>query len=49
MAFEVTHSTDMALLHLVDNVNTAINANEYARGIFLDLSKAFDTVDPGIL
>ena len=47
--FRTNHSTDMALLHLVEKIYTAINNNEYALGIFLDLSKAFDTVEHSIL
>lgn len=47
--FRENHSTDMALLQLVEKIYTAINNNEYALGFFLDLSKAFDTVDHTIL
>lgn len=39
----------MALLDLVDKISTALDNNEYAIGIFLDLSKAFDTVNHAIL
>jgi hypothetical protein len=35
----------MALLQLADKIFTALNKNEYALGMFLDLTKAFDTVD----
>ena len=47
--FRENHSTDMALLQLVEKIYTAINNNKYALGIFLDLSKAFDSVDHTIL
>lgn len=36
--------TTFALLHLYDKVSAAIDNREYTVGIFLDLSKAFDTV-----
>ena len=43
------YSTDMAMLELADRIHTAFNNNEYGLGIFLDLSKAFDTVNYDIL
>lgn len=39
----------MAELQLVDKIHTALNNNEYALGISLDLSKAFNTVNHDIL
>jgi len=39
----------MALLQLIDKSTTALDNNMFATGIFLDLSKAFDTVDYEIL
>ena len=47
--FRKNHSTEMAVLQLVDKIHTAFNNDEYALGIFLDLSKAFDTVNYYIL
>lgn len=35
----------MAVLHPKEKVSTAFEKNEYALGIFLGLSKAFDTVN----
>lgn len=35
----------MALLHMIDNVVSALNNNEFTYSIFIDLSKAFDTAD----
>lgn len=43
------HSTYMALLQLTDKISTALDKNMFAIGNFLDLSKAFDTVDHDIL
>ena len=39
----------MALLKLIDKVSTEMDIQSYSMGIFLDLSKAFDTVDHKIL
>ena len=39
----------MALMIMVDNITKALDNNEYAVGIFLDVQKAFDTVDHKIL
>ena len=47
--FQHGHSTFMALLDMEDRISRAIDSNEYSVGIFLDLAKAFDTVDHAIL
>ena len=39
----------MALINLVDRVSEEIDNNNVTLGIFLDLSKAFDTIDHTIL
>ena len=39
----------MALIQLSDQLSTAIEYKKFTIGIFLDLSKAFDTVDHEIL
>ena len=39
----------LALLDLVDKLTTTIENNEITIGIFIDLSKAFDTVNHNIL
>ena len=39
----------MAVLELVEEITTSINNNKYTTGIFVDLKKAFDTVNHDIL
>ena len=47
--FRKHHSTAYALACLYDKISSAIEYKEYTVGIFIDLSKAFDTVDHHIL
>ena len=47
--FQPGHSTSMSLLDIQDKITMAMDKNEYSMGIFLDLAKAFDTVDHKIL
>ena len=47
--FRTNHSTYVAIIELVDKVVSAVERNESTLGIFLDLSKAFDTIDHDIL
>ena len=39
----------MALIELIDNLSKSIDNREFSIGIFIDLSKAFDTVNHKIL
>ena len=43
------HSTVFALIDVVDYIRETIENGEYALGIYIDLKKAFDTVDHKIL
>ena len=47
--FRKGYSTSLALISLCDRISAAIDRKEYSVGIFLDLSKAFDTVNHAIL
>ena len=47
--FQNAHSTEHAILQLVNQITEAFSQGKYTLGIFLDLSKAFDTVDHNIL
>ena len=47
--FLSNHSTNLALIHMTNEIATAIDQNEITAGVFLDLSKAFDTLNHEIL
>ena len=47
--FRANHSTSMALLELTDEISTAIDKKHFLVSIFVDLKKAFDTIDHTIL
>jgi hypothetical protein len=47
--FRKNHSTHMAITDLYDNISMAIDNNEFVLSVFVDLAKAFDTIDYDIL
>ena len=47
--FQKGHSPEHAILQLVEQINKSFEKKEFILGVFVDLSKAFDTVDHQIL
>ena len=47
--FRTNHSTEHALIEIVDQIRLSIDKDQLTCGIFIDLSKAFDTVNQDIL
>ena len=47
--FRSGHSTDHALVSLTENIKASLDKNRFGCGIFIDLQKAFDTVNHDIL
>ena len=47
--FQLNYSIKHAILQLVNDISNSLERGEYTLGIFIDLSKTFDTVDHEIL
>ena len=47
--FRKKHSTPHAIITLVDRITSSLDSGDLVIGVFLDLKKAFDTVDHQIL
>ena len=47
--FRKKHSTTHALINIIELIKSAFDQSKFACGIFVDFSKAFDTVDHNIL
>jgi retron-type reverse transcriptase len=47
--FRKGHSTEQAILEITENLKTSIDNNLITCGVFIDFSKAFDTVNHEIL
>ena len=47
--FKKTHSTEFAVLELIDRITQSLDNGQTPVNIYLDLSKAFDTLDHSIL
>ena len=47
--FQNRHSTDHAIVHLIDQICESFANDNYILGVFIDLSKVFHTVDHSIL
>ena len=48
-SFREKHSPNLAMIYLVDKISDALHNGEYVLGLYIDFSKAFDTVNHGIL
>ena len=47
--FRKNFSTAHVIINLIDSIENAFDKNKFACGVFIDLKKAFDTVDHEIL
>ena len=47
--FRKKHNTTHAIIALTEKIRNCLDKNEFAVGVFVDLQKAFDTVDHNIL
>ena len=47
--FRGDHSTNLALIYLDDKISNSLDTGEYVLGLFLDFTKAFETINHAIL
>ena len=47
--FRLSLSTNNALMSITENIQSQLDQNKFWAGVFVDLKKAFDTVDHEIL
>ena len=47
--FQEGHSTEHAIMQLIDNTNSSFEKNHFTLGVFIGLSKTFNTIDHYIL
>ena len=48
-SFRANYSTQLAVIDLIDKITQSLDKSQNTIGVFLDLSKAFDTIDHDIL
>ena len=49
IGFQLSHSTEHAILQLTNQIHEPFENNLYTSGVFIDLSKGFDTVNNSII
>ena len=47
--FQENHSTDHAVIQIVDQISNSFEKHYFTLGVFMDIPKAFDTFDHVIL
>ena len=43
--FRINVTTNNAFISIIENIQTRLDDNEFADGVFVDLKRAFDTVE----
>jgi len=47
--FRSNHDTNMAVIDMADKISSAMDTNQFSIGVFVDLSKAFNSLNHKIL